>query len=178
MGNVFRGTATSTSMCASLRPSLAFEIPRKTFLAAAHSKSEGRAATRSQCQSSDTRSVLQSRSAVSLLPWERGEGLAADRHLVRITAEVAVGCGGPVHRVQQVQHVGDRIRAQVEVRAYQVDDLVVADLASAEGVQRNGGRLCYTDGVGHLNLALLSQASGDDVLGHVAAGIGCGAVNL
>src|SRR5690606_23531800 len=31
MGNVFRGTATSTSMCASLRPSLAFEIPRKTF---------------------------------------------------------------------------------------------------------------------------------------------------
>src|SRR5690554_1467073 len=126
----------------------------------------------------DTRSVFQSRSAVSLLPRERGEGLAANGHLVRITAEVAVGCRGPVHRVQQVQHVGDRIWAQVEVRAYQVDDLVVADLASAEGVQGNGGRLGYTDGVGHLNLALLGQACGHDVLGDVAAGIGGRTVDL
>src|SRR5690554_5807531 len=121
----------------------------------------------------DARSVFQSCRPVSLLPRERGEGLAANGHLVRITAEVAVGCGGPVHRVQQVQHVGDRIWAQVEVRAYKVDDLVVADLAGAEGVQRNGGRLCYTNGVGHLDLAFLGQAGGDDVLGNVAAGIGC-----
>src|SRR5690606_18386961 len=129
-------------------------------------------------KTSDTCSILQSRSAVSLLPWERGEGLAANGHLVRITAEVAVGCCGAVHRVQQVQHVGDRIWAQVEVRAYQVDDLVVADLASAEGVQRNGGRLGYADGVGHLNLAFLGQACGYDILGHVTAGVGSGTVNL
>src|SRR5690554_2952484 len=126
----------------------------------------------------DTRSVLQSRSAVGLLPRERGEGLAANGHLVWVAAEVAVGCCGAVHRVQQVQHVGDRIWAQVEVRAYQVDDLVVADLASAEGVQGNGGRLGYTNGVGHLNLALLSQASGHDVLGYVRPSEGARPVTL
>src|SRR5690606_15577627 len=89
-----------------------------------------------------------------------------------------VGGGLTVHRVQQVQHVGDRVRAQVEVRAHQVDDLVVADLAGAEGVQRNGGRLGYADGVGHLNLTLLRQACGDDVLGDVTASVGSGTVNL
>src|SRR5690554_7987679 len=126
----------------------------------------------------DARSVFQGCRPVGLLPRERGEGLAADGHLVRITAEVAVGCRGPVHRVQQVQHVGDGIRAQVEVRAYQVDDLVIADLAGAERVQGNGGRLGYTDGVGHLDLAFLGQAGGHDVLGYVAAGIGGRTVNL
>src|SRR5690606_36601307 len=125
-------------------------------------KVPGRAITQSATpkvrpKPSDTCRILLSRSAVALLPWERGEGLAADGHLERIAAEEAVGCGLTVHRVQQVQHVGDRVRAQVEVRAHQLDDLVVADLAGAEGVQRNGGRLGYADGVGHLNLTLLRQ---------------------
>src|SRR5690554_4331579 len=47
----------------------------------------------------DARSVFQSCRPVSLLPGERGEGLAANGHLVRITAEVAVGCRGPVHQI-------------------------------------------------------------------------------
>ncbi len=60
----------------------------------------------------------------------------------------------------------------------QSDDLVVAELAGAEGVQRDGCRLGHADGVGHLNLATIGEAGGDDVLRHVAAGVGGRAVDL
>ena len=83
---------------------------------------------------SQTRSILKSGRTVGLLPWERGEGLATDGHLIGVAAKVTVGCGCPVHRVQQVEHVGDRVRAQVKVLADQIDDLVVADPAGAEGI--------------------------------------------
>ncbi len=95
-----------------------------------------------------------------------------------MTAEVAVGRGRLVHRVEQVEHLGDRVRAQVEVLADQLHDLLVADLAGAEGVDRDRGRLGHADGVGNLDLATLGEAGGDDVLRHVAAGVGGGAVDL
>ncbi len=62
--------------------------------------------------------------------------------------------------------------------ADQLDDPVVADLAGAEGVQGDRGWLRHADGVGHLDLALLRQAGGNDVLGHVTAGVGRGAVHF
>ncbi len=91
---------------------------------------------------------------------------------------MAVGRSGLVHRVQQVEHGGDGIRAQVEVVADQLDDLVVRQLAGAEGVQRDRRRLSHTDGVGHLNFAALGQTGSDDVLGHVTTGVGRRTVNL
>jgi hypothetical protein len=57
-------------------------------------------------------------------------------------------------------------------------DLVVTDDAGAFGVDRHVHRLGHADGVGHLDLALLGQAGGDDVLGHVARGVGGAAVDL
>ena len=62
--------------------------------------------------------------------------------------------------------------------ADQLDDLVVADLPGAEGIQGDGRWLRHADGVGHLDLAFLSQASSDNILGHVTAGIGRGTVDL
>jgi hypothetical protein len=57
-------------------------------------------------------------------------------------------------------------------------DLLVRHHAGAFGVDRHVHRPGHADGVGHLDLALLGQAGGDDVLGHVACGIGGRAVDL
>src|ERR687897_111053 len=62
--------------------------------------------------------LAQSLGAISLFPAEAGELLAArQRDVLRLAAEVAVRRGGLVHRVQQVEHLGDAERAQVEVLA-------------------------------------------------------------
>ncbi len=58
------------------------------------------------------------------------------------------------------------------------DDLVVGDLAGAEGIHHQRHRARHADRVGHLHLALVGQAGGDDVLRHVAAGVGGRAVDL
>src|SRR5690606_15756484 len=59
---------------------------------------------------------------VGLFPAEGGEGVGADGLLLRDAAEVAVGRGFLVHGVQQVEHAGDGVGAQVEHFAHQVDD--------------------------------------------------------
>jgi hypothetical protein len=48
---------------------------------------------------------------------------------------------------------GDGVRTQVEHFTNQLDDIVIADLAGAEGVQRDRGRLGNADGVRNLDLA-------------------------
>src|SRR5471032_1419893 len=123
-------------------------------------------------------SCSQSVYTVGLFPGEGGEGVVADGLLLRGATEVAVGRGFLVHRVQQVEHGGDGVWAQVEDLANQLDDLVIADLAGAEGVQRDRGRLSDADGVGHLDFATDGEAGGDDVLGYITTGVGRGTVNL
>ena len=54
----------------------------------------------------------------------------------------------------------------------------VGDLAGAEGVDVDADRLGDADGVGELDLALLGQARGDDVLGDVPGHVGGRAVDL
>src|SRR5690606_7611559 len=115
---------------------------------------------------------------VGALPGEGGEGVITHGLLLRSTAKVTVGSGFLVHRVEQVEHLGDRVRTQVEHLADQLDDQLLGDLVGAEGVDRDGGRLGHADGVGHLDLAAVGQAGGDDVLGHVAAGVGGRTVDL
>ncbi len=62
--------------------------------------------------------------------------------------------------------------------ADQLFDLLVGDLAGAEGGDRNRGRLGHADGVGDLHFATVGQAGGHHVLGHVARGIGSRTVDL
>src|SRR5690554_5072163 len=99
-------------------------------------------------------------------------------HVERIASEVTIGCSRAIHGVQQVQHFGDGIGAQVEVLADQADQAAVVDLASAEGVYGNGGGLCHTNGVRHLDFTAIRQTSCHHVLGDIAAGVGCGTVYL
>ena len=80
--------------------------------------------------------------------------------------------------MQQIKHLGDGVWTQVEHLTHQLDDLVVGNFASAEGIQRNRSRLSDADCVGNLDLATLSQAGSHDVLGHVTTGVGRRTVNL
>jgi hypothetical protein len=91
---------------------------------------------------------------------------------------VAVGGGLLVDRAQQVQHLDDALRTQVEVLVDQRGDLVVGDDAGAFGVDGHVHRLGHADRVRDLDLALARQAGGHDVLGHVAGGVGGRAVDL
>src|SRR5690606_21853191 len=98
--------------------------------------------------------------------------------LLRLAAEVAVAGGALVDRVDQVEHLDDAVRTQVEMPADQLFDLFVRDLAGAEGGDRDRGRLGHADGVGNLHFATVGQAGGNHVLGDVARGIGGRAVDL
>jgi hypothetical protein len=95
-----------------------------------------------------------------------------------VTAEVPVGSGLAVDRAQQIERLDDAFRTQVEVLADQFDDHFVADLAGAEGIDHQRHRPGNADGVGHLHFAAVGETGGDDVLGHVARGIGGRAVDL
>ena len=111
-------------------------------------------------------------------PQRRGLVRALPRELRLIAPEVAVRSGLLVDRAQQIEHLDDAFRAQVEVLAHQLGNGVVADLAGAFGVHGDVHRLGDANRVRHLNLALARQAGGDDVLGHVARGVGGAAVHF
>ena len=49
-------------------------------------------------------------------------------------AEVTICRSQPIHRMQQVEHLGDRMGAQIEMLAHQRDDPVVGDLVGIEGI--------------------------------------------
>src|SRR4249919_2951785 len=120
---------------------------------------------------------------VRLLPGECGGlvllAVAVDvLDFLRLAAEVAVRGGGLVHRVDQVEHLHDAVRTQVEVLADQLLDFVVGDLAGAEGGHRDRSRFGDADRVGDLHFALVGQAGGDDVLRHVTRGISGRTVDL
>ena len=110
-----------------------------------------------------------------LLAAHVGPGVAG---LEGLAAEVTIGGRQLIHGMQQVEHARDRVGTQIEMLAYQLDDLGIADLAGTEGIHRHGGRLGHADGIGDLDLAALGQARRDDVLGHVAASVGGAAVDL
>src|SRR6185437_16300887 len=87
--------------------------------------------------------------AVRGFPRKRGGGLGLLHRLAacaifplvgvleRLAAEVAIGRSRLVDRMDQVQHLDDAVRTQVEMRADQLLDLVVRDLAGAERRHRN-----------------------------------------
>src|SRR6516164_2099549 len=108
------------------------------------------------------------RGAIGALPGELG--LAA--------AEMPVARGLLVDRPHEVQHLAQPVRRQVEVLADDPCEVLGRKTARAEALHHDRDRLGDPDGVGHLYLATLGEAGGDDVLGDVARGIGRRAVDL
>src|SRR6058998_747815 len=100
------------------------------------------------------------------------------RHPQVVATEVPVRRRRPVDRPQQV-HVGDdRAGPKVEVASYQSQQLLLRLAAGAEGLDGDRRRVRAADRVGDLHLAPLRQPCGDEVLGHVAGGVGRRTVDL
>src|SRR3546814_1665691 len=64
------------------------------------------------------------------------------------------------------------------VLADQLLDLLVTDLAGAEGGDRDRSGVRHADRVAHLHFAAVGDAGGDDVLRHVARGVGGRTIDL
>src|SRR5690606_23444735 len=96
----------------------------------------------------------------------------------QLTTKVAVRCGITIDRTTQVEHLDNAARTQVKHFPYQLDDHLIRYLAGAEGVDRDRGRVGHANGVAHLDLALVGQAGGDNVLRHITTGVRCGTVHL
>src|ERR1043165_7736055 len=108
-------------------------------------------------RSFEARRIAQGRSLVGALPRESGLG----------AAEVAVGCGLLIDRTQQVEHLDDALRTQVEVRAHELDDLAVRNATRAERIDVDRHRLADTDRVRDLDFATIRETRRDDVLRNV-----------
>ena len=91
---------------------------------------------------------------------------------------MTVCCCLLVDRTSQVKHLDDTCRAKIEHAADDLHQLIVSQLAGAVGVYHNGSRLCHTDGVGQLDLALVSQTCCNDIFCHITGCVSCGTVNL
>ena len=71
------------------------------------------------------------------------------------TAEMTISSSLLVDRTQQIQLTDNAGRAQGEVFANQLSNLVFADFAGAEGFNQNGNRMCYADSVCQLDFAFI-----------------------
>ena len=67
---------------------------------------------------------------------------------------------------------------QVEMLFHQLGELVVGNLAGAEGVHHQADGTRHSDRVGHLHFATAGELGSDDILGDVARGIRSGAIDF
>ncbi len=82
---------------------------------------------------------------------------------------MAVGSSGLINGTFQVQHFDQALRTQVKVFPYQLDNLVIIELASAERVNANRRGFCDANRIRDLNFCTLGQAGGDNILCYITA---------
>lgn len=102
-----------------------------------------------------------------------------------VAAEVAVGGhvlietpAALLGQIAQSEGGDDGPRPQVEMLLHQGRQIVVAELAGAEGFHQDAHRTRHTDRVAELHFSLAGEAGGHQGLGHIAGGIGGGAVHF
>src|SRR5882757_631206 len=88
------------------------------------------------------------------------------RKLRFTAAEVAVRGSLLIDRPQQVEHLHDALGSQVEMTVDEFFDPFVRQSAGAVGRNHHARRTRDTDGVGHLDQALIGETGRDDVLRH------------
>ena len=81
-------------------------------------------------------------------------------------------------RQLQVQPADDGRGAQIEGLFDDLRQLVVRQRAGALAVHEHAHGPSHADGVGNAHLAAAAEAGGDEVFGHVAQGVGGGAIHL
>ena len=91
---------------------------------------------------------------------------------------MAVGGKLAIDRAGQLEVADDGRRAQIKHLLHGRGDLRVRHGARALRVDEHAHGLGHADGVGQLHEAALGESGGNDVLGHVARGVGGAAVDL
>src|SRR5579859_8017502 len=114
---------------------------------------------------------LQAVDQIQLLPREAAIGF-------RLAAEMAVSGGAGVDRLVEAEMGADAARGQIHQLLQHVGQLVLVDMAGAEGVDIDRERLGNADRVAELDHALLGQAGTDHVLGQIARDVSRRAVDL
>lgn len=100
------------------------------------------------------------------------------REFGEFAAEVAVAGGLLVDGAEQIEALRDVVGAQVEHFTHGLGEHFVRDIARAEGGHQHGHGLGHADAIRDLHFATRGQTGGDHVLGHIAAHIGGGTVDL
>ncbi len=95
-----------------------------------------------------------------------------------LVGEVTVLGGLKVDWLGQVELLDDHSRAEVEVGANDLLELVGGVVGGSVGVDENGGWLSDTDGVGELDKRTASELGVDEGLGDPAGDVGSGTIDL
>lgn len=95
-----------------------------------------------------------------------------------ITTEVSVCSRLDVAWMQQVKHLHNALRTQIEMIVDQSGDLAVSDNTGTFGIDRDIDRPGNTNSIADLNLAFFGQSCGNDILGDITCGIGCRTIDL
>src|SRR5580765_6709169 len=115
-----------------------------------------------------TRGLAQGIGAVGLFPSEAGTG----------ASEVAIGCGGFVHRLAQIEGFDDALRRQLEIFADDFGNALFGDRRSAEAVDHNRNGFGYADSVSQLDFGFGGKTGGDHILGDVSRHVASRTVHL
>ena len=91
---------------------------------------------------------------------------------------MTVGSGIRIKRSSETELLYDSRRSQVDKVCYYLLDIGIGDLAGSERIDHYGYRLCHSDGICKLDLALTGNTGGNDVLGYISGSICSRAVYL
>ncbi len=83
-----------------------------------------------------------------------------------------------LRQLAELEGFDDGPGAQIKMVLHEGGEVGVADHTRAEALHQNADRARHTDGVAELHLRFAGQACRHKGLGHVAGGIGSGAVHL
>ena len=95
-----------------------------------------------------------------------------------LTAHMTVGSNGKICGVSQIKLTDNRLRTGVKNLPDRFAELLIADLACAEGIYHYRNGLCNADCVSELNLTFIGKLCRDNILRDVTAVISRAAVNL
>ena len=83
-----------------------------------------------------------------------------------------------IDRTAKIKHPDDSCRTKIEVLSYDLNQLLIRNLASSEGIYSDRGGLCNANRIGKLDLTLISQSCCYDILCYITCCISCRTVYL
>ena len=91
---------------------------------------------------------------------------------------MTIGSGLTINRPAKVKHLDDSIRAKIKFLTDDPDDLIITDLACTKGIDHDRHGTCNANCVSEFNFQLVRITCSNKILGYIACGICCAAVDL